>query len=34
VIKDDRDLATDPILGTYQIKLDDMLIDGQGPGVV
>lgn len=25
VIKDDRDLATDPILGTYQIKLDDML---------
>ncbi|KAF2841081.1 tricalbin [Patellaria atrata CBS 101060] len=25
VIKDDRDLAQDPILGTYQIKLDDML---------
>ncbi|EXJ62023.1 hypothetical protein A1O7_02455 [Cladophialophora yegresii CBS 114405] len=25
VIKDSRDLATDPILGTYQIKLDDML---------
>ncbi|RDI82640.1 hypothetical protein Vi05172_g7461 [Venturia inaequalis] len=25
VIKDDRDLATDPILGTYQIKLDDMM---------
>ena len=25
VIKDDRDIATDPILGTYQIKLDDML---------
>lgn len=25
VLKDDRDLATDPILGTYQIKLDDML---------
>jgi Ca2+-dependent lipid-binding protein len=25
VIKDDRDLAADPILGTYQIKLDDML---------
>lgn len=25
VIKDDRDLATDPILGTYQIKLNDML---------
>lgn len=25
VIKDDRDLATDPILGTYQVKLDDML---------
>jgi Ca2+-dependent lipid-binding protein len=24
VIKDDRDMATDPILGTYQIKLDDM----------
>ena len=24
VIKDDRDLAADPILGTYQIKLDDM----------
>ncbi len=25
VIKDDRELTTDPILGTYQIKLDDML---------
>lgn len=25
VIKDDRDLATDPILGTYQIRMDDML---------
>ncbi|TAQ88025.1 hypothetical protein B7494_g3660 [Chlorociboria aeruginascens] len=25
VIKDDRDLSTHPILGTYQIKLDDML---------
>jgi len=25
VIKDDRDLAADPILGTYQVKLDDML---------
>jgi Ca2+-dependent lipid-binding protein len=25
VIKDDRDIAGDPILGTYQIKLDDML---------
>ena len=25
VIKDDRDLATDPILGTYQIKVNDML---------
>ena len=25
VIKDDRDLGTDPVLGTYQIKLDDML---------
>ncbi|KAL3424867.1 C2 domain-containing protein [Phlyctema vagabunda] len=25
VIKDDRDLSADPILGTYQIKLDDML---------
>ena len=25
VIKDDRDLATDPILGRYQIKMDDML---------
>ena len=25
VIKDDRDLATDPIVGTYQIKLDDLL---------
>jgi Ca2+-dependent lipid-binding protein len=25
VIKDDRDLATDPIVGTYQVGLDDML---------
>ncbi|KAF1831287.1 tricalbin [Decorospora gaudefroyi] len=25
IIKDDRDLAGDPILGTYQITLDDML---------
>ncbi|KAF5003332.1 hypothetical protein F66182_16150, partial [Fusarium sp. NRRL 66182] len=25
VIKDDRDLATDPVIGRYQIKLDDML---------
>lgn len=25
VIKDDRELGADPILGTYQIKLDDML---------
>lgn len=25
VLKDDRDLGTDPILGTYQIKLDDMM---------
>jgi Ca2+-dependent lipid-binding protein len=25
VIKDDRDVTQDPILGTYQIKLDDML---------
>ncbi|KAI9759882.1 MAG: hypothetical protein M4579_002007 [Chaenotheca gracillima] len=25
VIKDDRDVAADPILGSYQIKLDDML---------
>ena len=25
VIKDDRDLAADPILGTYQISVDDML---------
>ena len=25
VIKDDRDLAADPILGTYQIKVDDMV---------
>lgn len=25
VIKDDRDLAGDPIIGTYQIKLEDML---------
>ncbi|EOA86535.1 uncharacterized protein SETTUDRAFT_114861 [Exserohilum turcica Et28A] len=25
VVKDDRDLATDPILGTYQITIDDML---------
>lgn len=24
-IKDDRDLATDPVLGSYQIKLNDML---------
>lgn len=26
VIKDDRDISKDPIVGTYQIKLDDMLI--------
>ena len=25
VIKDDRDIAHDPVIGTYQIKLDDML---------
>ena len=25
VIKDDRDIAADPIIGTYQIKLNDML---------
>ena len=25
MIKDDRDLATDPVLGTYQVKLDDMM---------
>jgi Ca2+-dependent lipid-binding protein len=25
IIKDDRDLATDPIVGSYQITLDDML---------
>jgi len=25
VVKDDRDLASDPILGTYQIRLDDMI---------
>jgi len=25
VIKDDRDLVSDPIIGSYQIKLDDML---------
>ena len=25
VIKDDRDLATDPVLGSYQVKLDDMM---------
>ncbi|KAF2151631.1 tricalbin [Myriangium duriaei CBS 260.36] len=25
VIKDDRELGTDPIIGTYQIKLNDML---------
>ena len=25
VIKDDRDLGQDPILGTYQIKVDDMM---------
>lgn len=25
VIKDDRDLSADPLLGTYQIKLNDML---------
>lgn len=25
VIKDDRDIAADPVIGTYQIRLDDML---------
>ncbi|KAG9538042.1 tricalbin, partial [Aureobasidium melanogenum] len=25
VIKDDRDMSADPIIGTYQLKLDDML---------
>lgn len=25
VIKDNRDLATDPVIGSYQIKVDDML---------
>ena len=25
VVKDDKDLASDPILGSYQIKIDDML---------
>ncbi|KAK5013479.1 Tricalbin-2, partial [Cryomyces antarcticus] len=25
VVKDDRDIAADPIIGTYQIKLNDML---------
>ncbi|KIX07732.1 uncharacterized protein Z518_02386 [Rhinocladiella mackenziei CBS 650.93] len=25
VIKDNRDLSTDPVLGSYQIKLDDMM---------
>ncbi|KAF2766811.1 tricalbin [Teratosphaeria nubilosa] len=25
VIKDDRDLGADPVIGTYQIKLDDLL---------
>lgn len=25
VIKDDRDISSDPILGTYQIKLDEMM---------
>lgn len=25
IIKDDRDLAADPVIGSYQIKLDDML---------
>jgi Ca2+-dependent lipid-binding protein len=25
VLKDDRSVATDPIIGTYQIKLDDMM---------
>ena len=25
VIKDDRDLGADPVLGTYQIKVDDMM---------
>ncbi|KAK5107307.1 hypothetical protein LTR62_001400 [Meristemomyces frigidus] len=31
VIKDDRDLGSDPVLGTYQIRLDDM-IDLMGKG--
>ncbi|KAL8951760.1 MAG: hypothetical protein Q9222_002281 [Ikaeria aurantiellina] len=26
VIKDDRDIAADPILGSYQIKVDDMVL--------
>ncbi|KAK3657401.1 Tricalbin-2 [Elasticomyces elasticus] len=31
VIKDSRDLAADPVLGTYQIKLDDLLeLSGKG----
>jgi Ca2+-dependent lipid-binding protein len=31
VIKDDRDMGTDPILGSYQIKLDDLLeLDDKG----
>ncbi|GAB7366233.1 hypothetical protein MBLNU230_g7790t1 [Neophaeotheca triangularis] len=31
VIKDDKDLAADPVIGTYQIKLDDMLeLEAQG----
>ncbi len=31
VIKDDRDLAADPILGSYQIKLDDLMeLDAKG----
>ncbi|RMZ86937.1 hypothetical protein DV736_g5840, partial [Chaetothyriales sp. CBS 134916] len=25
VIKDSRDLATDPVLGTYQVKIDDLI---------
>ena len=25
VLKDDRDLATDPVLGSYQVRLDDMI---------
>lgn len=25
VLKDDRDLSADPVIGTYQIKLDDMI---------